>query len=47
MRTQCVESDIIMMLRIKSMVGKLGCHVPPGTLELGSAFMSSKENLLT
>lgn len=28
MRAQCVESDITMMLRIKSTVGKLGCHVP-------------------
>lgn len=31
MRTQCVESDITVTLRIKSIVGKLCCHVPLGT----------------
>lgn len=31
---------MIMMLRVKSMVGKLGPHVPLSTLKLGSALMS-------
>lgn len=45
MRARCTESDLTMILRIKSMVGKLGCHYlwSLGTQKLGSVVMSSKE----